>query len=283
MDEGRRLAKDVSACTGGPGSFAHMLSDLDVALEAARAGAEIVASAFGTGMARPSFKTSSVDPVTETDRASEQAIIDVITNRRPDDFVLAEESGGAAFDTGRVWIADPLDGTVNFVHGFPPVAVSVALWEDGVPRAGVVIDVTRAEEFSAAAGSGARLDGSGIRVSAQEDLGAGLVATGFPYDRRSNADRYGRVFVRVLSQVQGIRRAGSAALDMCYVAAGRLDGYWEYGLGAWDAAAALLIVSEAGGTWTAFEGGHYRLGSGGVVVTNGLIHSALVETVGNGE
>ncbi len=260
-----------------------MLSDLDVALEAARAGAEIVATAFGTGSTVSSFKTSSVDPVTETDKASERAIIDVIQARRPDDLVLAEESGGAAFDSGRVWIADPLDGTVNFVHGFPPVAVSVALWDNGVPRAGVVIDVTRGEEFSASSGAGAQLDGSDIRVSGQTDLGAGLVATGFPYDRRSNADRYGRVFTRVLSRVQGIRRVGSAALDMCYVAAARLDGYWECGLGAWDAAAALLIVSEAGGTWTSFDGGEYRLGTGGVVVTNGLIHAALVETVGRGE
>ena len=175
-----------------------MLSDLDVALEAARAGAEIVATAFGTGSTVSSFKTSSVDPVTETDKASERAIIDVIQARRPDDLVLAEESGGAAFDSGRVWIADPLDGTVNFVHGFPPVAVSVALWDNGVPRAGVVIDVTRGEEFSASSGAGAQLDGSDIRVSGQTDLGAGLVATGFPYDRRSNADRYGRVFTRGL-------------------------------------------------------------------------------------
>lgn len=259
-----------------------MTSDLSVALEAARAGAAIVKAAFGHA-ADPTFKTTSVDPVTETDKASEDAILEVIRNRRPDDLMLAEESGGAGFDEGRVWIADPLDGTVNFVHGFPPVAVSVALWDHGRPMVGVVIDITRDEEFAAEADAGATRNGAPLRVSAQAELGAGLVATGFPYDRRQNADRYGRVFTRVLANVQGIRRAGSAALDMCYVAAGRLDGYWETGLGAWDAAASLLIVSEAGGRWTAFGGGPYRLGSGGVVVTNGHLHDQLVAVVGDGE
>jgi myo-inositol-1(or 4)-monophosphatase len=257
-------------------------TDLEVALEAARAGAAVVSEAFGRG-ADPSFKTSDVDPVTATDKASEDAILEVLRRSRPDDQILAEESGGAAFDDGRVWIADPLDGTVNFVHGFPPVAVSVALWEDGQPRVGVVVDITRGEEFTASAGVGAFLDGAPISVSEQDEIARSLVATGFPYDRHSNADRYGRVFTRMLSRVQGVRRAGSAALDMCYVAAGRLDGYWEFGLGAWDAAASLLIVSEAGGRWTGYEGAEYRLGSGGVVVTNGLIHDVMVETVGSGQ
>lgn len=258
-----------------------MLSDLEVALEAARAGAALVGEAFGPGAAA-SFKTSGVDPVTATDQASEEAILGTITRLRPDDHILAEESGGASFDDGRVWIADPLDGTVNFVHGFPPVAVSVALWDDGSPQLGVVIDVTRNEEFTAEAGEGAFLDGRPIAVSKQSEISRSLIGTGFPYDRQGNAERYGRVVARVLARAQGVRRAGSAALDMCYVAAGRLDGYWEYGLGAWDAAASLLIVSEAGGRWTAFGGGEYRLGSGGVVVTNGHIHDVLVETVGDG-
>jgi myo-inositol-1(or 4)-monophosphatase len=256
--------------------------DLQVALEAARAGAEVVSGAFGRG-ADPSFKTSDVDPVTATDKASEDAILAVLRTHRPGDQILAEESGGAAFDDGRVWIADPLDGTVNFVHGFPPVAVSVALWENGHPRAGVVIDITRGEEFSASAGEGALLDGVPISVSGQTEIARSLIATGFPYDRQRNAERYGRVLSRVLSRAQGVRRAGSAALDMCYVAAGRLDGYWEFGLGAWDAAASLLIVSEAGGVWTGYGGGEYRLGSGGVVVTNGRIHDVMVDTVGDGE
>lgn len=258
-----------------------MSTDLDVALEAARAGAEVVRAAFGkTADAR--FKTSAVDPVTETDKAAETAILDVIGWRRPDDVTLSEESGGAGWDGPRVWITDPLDGTVNFIHGFPHVAVSVALWDKGLPIAGVVIDVVHREEFTAVTGGGAFLNGEPIRVSDQTELVRSLIVTGFPYDRRENADRYTRVLKRVLSSIQGIRRTGSAALDMCYVACGRVDGYWEYGLGPWDAAASLIAVAEAGGTWTGFEGGAYRLGSDGVVVTNGLIHAQLTATVGNG-
>lgn len=256
-------------------------SELEVALEAARAGAAVVDEAFGRSV-DPAFKTSNVDPVTATDKASDDAILAVLRSRRPHDKILSEESGGADHDDGRVWIADPLDGTVNFVHGFPPVAVSVALWEDGRPLVGVVIDATRGEEFTAAAGQGAWLNGDEIRVSARDEITRSLVATGFPYDRQTNAEQYVTIFSRVLSRVQGVRRAGSAALDMCYVAAGRLDGYWEDKLGAWDAAAALLTVSEAGGTWTAYDGGEYRLGTGGVIVTNGKIHGAMLEAVGNG-
>jgi myo-inositol-1(or 4)-monophosphatase len=258
-----------------------MRTDLDVALEAARAGAEVVRAAFGK-TADPRFKSSAVDPVTETDKASETAILDVIRSRRPDDVTLSEESGGAGWDGSRVWITDPLDGTVNFIHGFPHVAVSVAIWDGGSPIAGVVIDVVRGEEFTAVTGGGAFLDGDPIEVSEQGDLVRSLLVTGFPYDRRENADRYTRVLARVLSNIQGIRRTGSAALDMCYVACGRFDGYWEYGLGPWDAAASLIAVTEAGGRWSGFAGTPYRLGDGGVVVTNGAIHSALMSVVGDG-
>jgi myo-inositol-1(or 4)-monophosphatase len=162
------------------------------------------------------------------------------------------------------------------------VAVSVALWDNGLPVAGAVIDVVHREEFTAIIGGGAFLNGEPIRVSDQTELVRSLIVTGFPYDRRENADRYTRVLQRVLRNIQGIRRTGSAALDMCYVACGRVDGYWEYGLGAWDAAASLIAVTEAGGTWTGFEGRPYRLGSDGVVVTNGRIHDDLTATVGNG-
>jgi myo-inositol-1(or 4)-monophosphatase len=146
----------------------------------------------------------------------------------------------------------------------------------------VLIDNTNGDQFTASPGPGAEPSGSPLAASSTADLGASLVATGFPYDRRTNAARYGVVFSRVLAEIQGVRRSGSAALDMCHVACGRLDAYWEQGLGAWDAAAALLVVSEAGGHWTSFGGGPYRLGSGGVVVTNGLVHEALVAVVGDG-
>lgn len=259
-----------------------MPSDVEVALEAARAGAEVIRAAFGRS-GKATFKTSAVDPVTETDKAAESAVLAVIRRWRPNDVTLSEESGGAGWDSGRVWIADPLDGTVNFIHGFPHVAVSVAIWDEGRPLAGAVIDVVRGEEFTAVAGGGAFLDGEPIRVSSQTELVSSLIVTGFPYDRRENADRYARVLARVLSKIQGIRRTGSAALDMCYVACGRFDGYWEYGLEPWDAAASLIAITEAGGTWTGFEGVPYRLGTSGVVATNGLIHAELQAAVGSGE
>jgi myo-inositol-1(or 4)-monophosphatase len=148
-----------------------MSTDLDVALEAARAGAEVVRAAFGK-TADPRFKTSAVDPVTETDKASETAILDVIRSRRPDDVTLSEESGGAGWDGRRVWITDPLDGTVNFIHGFPHMAVSVALWDNGLPVAGAVIDVVHREEFTALTGGGAFLNGEPIRVSARPNWSA---------------------------------------------------------------------------------------------------------------
>ncbi|MDH4307410.1 MAG: inositol monophosphatase [Acidimicrobiia bacterium] len=256
-----------------------MSTDLDVAIEAARAGAAVVKAGFGRPH-EPDFKSSAVDPVTETDRASEAAILDVIGRRCPRDATLSEESGGAGWDGARVWIADPLDGTVNFLHGFPHVAVSVALWDDGAPVAAAVIDPIRGEEFTAAAGAGAFLNGVPISVSTRSELGGSLIVTGFPYDRADRAQQYTDVVARVLRRCQGVRRTGSAALDMCYVAAGRFDAYWEYGIAAWDAAAALLLVTEAGGRYGAFGGGPYRLGTGGVVVSNGSLQDELTSVVG---
>jgi myo-inositol-1(or 4)-monophosphatase len=257
-----------------------MPSDLDVALEAAHAGAAVIRDAFGKANS-PTFKTSAVDPVTATDHAAEAAILEVLGSRRPDDVTLSEESGGAGWDGERVWIADPLDGTVNFVHGLPHVAVSVALWDMGEPVAGVVIDVTRDEIFTAETGGGAFLDGRPVHVSAESHLRRCLAVTGFPYDRTERAEVYGSVFTRVLASVQGIRRTGSAALDMCYIGCGRFDVYWELGVKPWDCAAALIVVNEAGGRYTSFGGRPYRLGEGGIVVTNGEVHDAMVGLVGD--
>ncbi len=174
-----------------------------------------------------------------------------------------------------MWILDPLDGTVNFIHRVPHVAVSVALWEDGRPVVGVVHDVSRGEVFAAARGRGATLGGHPIGVTDTTDLGSGLVATGFPYDRRSQADNLGATIGRVLKEVQGVRRFGSAALDLCWVAAGRYDAYWEYRLQPWDTAAGELIVEEAGGTVTDLTGAPYRPDAAGILASNGHLHERL--------
>lgn len=255
-----------------------MQADLQLALECASLAAGIVADGFRAA-AGTSFKSSAVDPVTEYDRAAEDAIRHVLGRHRPHDAILGEEGGGDGWDTGRVWIVDPLDGTVNFVHGVPQVAVSVALWEDGTPRVGVVQDAIGGEVFSAMTGHGAWLDDAPIRVSTTNETVRALVATGFPYDRRERASELAATLGKVLAEVQGIRRIGSAALDLCWVAAGRFDAYWEYRLKPWDTAAGELIVAEAGGSVTDLDGNPYRPDTAGILASNGLLHERMLEVV----
>jgi myo-inositol-1(or 4)-monophosphatase len=223
------------------------MDDLAVALEAARAGATIVGGAFGK--AQTAVFKGVVDPVTAIDHESERAILEVLATLRPDDSVLAEEGGGSRDLEGRHWIVDPLDGTVNFLHGIPQVSVAVGLYVDGRPRVGVVVDPIRGEEFVAQHGAGASRNGEPIAVS-DRALGDGVLATGFPYDRRDRGAAYAAIVGTVLEHVRGIRRFGSAALDLAWVACGRLDGYWEFGLGPWDIGAAMVLVHEAGGIVT---------------------------------
>lgn len=240
-----------------------MTTDMQAALDIARVGAEVVRKGFES---RPEIRMKgAVDPVTAVDDAAEEAIVARIAELFPGEDVLGEESGGAGWDSDRVWIVDPLDGTVNFVHGIPHFSVSVAVWEEGAPVAGAVIDVVRGEEFAAARGEGAWLDGRRIGVTARETINECVLVTGFPYDRQERADSYARVVGAVLAEAQGIRRLGSAALDFAWVACGRFDGYWEYGLGPWDAAAGMLLVEEAGGVVTDHTGSRYRLDSPAVV------------------
>jgi myo-inositol-1(or 4)-monophosphatase len=255
------------------GSVPTVNADLDLALECARRAADIVRKGFATDV--PAEFKGSVDPVTEIDRAAEDAIRRLLADARPADSILGEEGGGDGWRIGRVWIVDPLDGTVNFIHRLPQVSVSVALWEDGQPVVGVVQDAIRDEVFAAAAGEGATVDGRPLEVSSVNEIGGALVATGFPYDRRERASELVEVLGRVLSRVQGIRRIGSAALDLCYVAAGRFDAYWEYRLQPWDTAAGQLIVTEAGGTVTDLTGAEYRPDSPGLLASNGAVHDEL--------
>jgi len=255
-----------------------LVDDLSVALAAARVGAGIVGAAFG-GAQSAEFK-GAVDPVTEIDRLAETAILDVLASERPGDGVLAEETGGSRNLAGRHWIVDPLDGTVNFVHGIPQVAVAVGLYEDGHPRVGVVVDPIRGEEFTAVIGDGARLNGEAITVSGR-DLSDGVIATGFPYDRRDQGGRYADIVGTVLGRARGVRRFGSAALDLAWVACGRLDGYWEFGLGPWDIAAAMVLVQEAGGRVTDHRGTPSRVFDSLFVAGNPSLQEELRTLVGS--
>ena len=220
-------------------------TDREVAVAAAAAGAEVIHRAFGRPVVTE--MKGAVNPVTEVDMEADAAILEVIAALRPEDAVLSEERGGLTEPVGRRWIVDPLDGTVNFVHGIPHVAVSVGLWDGMVPAAGAVVDVMRAEVFSAARGEGAYLGGRPIRVSSRTRLTECIIGTGFPYDRYVQGPFYAAAAGQVMTRVRDVRRLGSAALDFAWVACGRFDAFWEFGLLPWDVAAGLLLVQEAGG------------------------------------
>ncbi len=252
------------------------MDDLEVAVAAARAGGDIVAQGFGSAYAAD-FKRR-FDPVTEIDHASEAAVTAIVARERPDDVIVAEEAGGS-MGVGRSWLIDPLDGTVNFVHGIPQVSVSVALWADGEPLAGVVYDPLRDECFAAERGAGTTVNGGPVAVSSTDRLDRAIVATGFPYDHGDYAEEYATVLGSVLEVVNGIRRFGSAALDLAWVAVGRYDGYWELGVAPWDQAAGIILVREAGGRVTDVAGRPSVPGTPTVLASNGILHDALAARI----
>jgi myo-inositol-1(or 4)-monophosphatase len=216
------------------------------------------------------------DFVTEIDTAAERDIIETIRRHYPDHAIVGEESG-ASGDSEFVWIIDPLDGTTNYMHGFPQFAVSIGVQRRGRMEHGVVYDPLRQELFTTSRGDGAQLDGRRIRVSSQIGLERSLIGTGFPY--RTNLvwlDAYMSMLKAVMQQAAGVRRPGAAALDLAYVAAGRLDGFWEMGLQPWDTAAGSLLVSEAGGLVTSLSGRDYQLG-GDILVGTPKVHAPLLE------
>jgi myo-inositol-1(or 4)-monophosphatase len=223
-----------------------------------------------------------VDLVTEFDMGAQDILVGRLAEAFPGHGILAEEGLSRPGRSGFRWILDPLDGTTNYAHTFPVFSVSAALELDGRPALGLVYDPMREEMFSAQAGEGASLNGRRIRVSEVGDLGKSLLATGFPYDIRTspvnNLDHWQRFLVRA----QAVRRCGSAAMDLCYVACGRFDGFWELKLKPWDVAAGALIVSEAGGRVTDFGGGEHRVDVPETLATNGRIHRAMVEVLGLG-
>lgn len=252
-------------------------SDRSVACMAARAGAEIVRAAFGLPVVEE--LKGDINPVSAVDRAAETAVLAVLRAHRPDDAVLAEESGGSVDNRGRRWLVDPLDGTVNFLHNIPHVGVSVALWDGDRPIAAAVIDVLRDETFDAALGEGARLNGSPIQVSTRGRLIDCVIGTGFPYDHDVYGSSYTVTTGAVLGRVRGIRRQGSAALDFAWVACGRLDGYWEFGLSPWDVAAGLLLVHEAGGRSADLIDEPAAVESSTSIVSNAALETTLIDLV----
>jgi len=249
---------------------------LNIAIRAARRAGDLIVRNVDRGPTLGVRAKSRNDFVTEIDQLAERDIIETIRRTHPDHGFLGEESGRSGGDEF-VWIIDPLDGTTNFVHGFPTFAVSLACEYRGRLEHAVVYDPMRQELFTASRGDGAQLDGRRIRVSKQLELEGALVATGFPY--RANArwiDEYLAMLKAVMQQTAGIRRPGAAALDLAYVAAGRVDGFWEIGLNAWDTAAGTLLITEAGGRIGTLSGGEYRQG-GNVVAGTPKVYEALVE------
>ncbi|MEZ5080673.1 MAG: inositol monophosphatase family protein [Thermoleophilia bacterium] len=225
---------------------------LDVASAAADAAAAILGERFGRPAAGVTTKSSATDMVSEADRAAEAAILAVLTRERPMDGILGEEGTDRAGSTGVRWIVDPLDGTTNYLWGYPHWAVSVAAHDERGPLVGVVLDVCRGERYAAARGAGATRDGAPLVLAPPRMLDSALVATGFNYDA-AERQRQGTVVQRIIPLVRDVRRAGACSLDLAWVADGRVDAYFERGVQAWDWAAGALLVSEAGGAWRAID------------------------------
>lgn len=253
-----------------------MNKDLTIALKAARAGVETINS----------FKTKALnvqqkgfhDLVTDADLATEETILTILREEFPDDEILAEETENEeTLTSARTWIVDPIDGTTNFAHDFPIYCVSIALWVNKKPAVAVVIEVNRNEEFTAVAGEGAKLNGKPIHVSDKTDPEKAFVATGFPYNDLSLVDPYLKLFRHLMEELQGIRRPGAATFDLCCVACGRFDGFYEYSLHAWDVAAGSLIIKEAGGTVTNWLGEDDWLFGQRIVTGNQQIHNHLLK------
>ncbi|MGA1626893.1 MAG: inositol monophosphatase family protein, partial [Prochlorothrix sp.] len=220
------------------------------------------------------------DLVTEADRQAEAVILEMIKRHCPDHAILAEESGQLGDKNNPYcWAIDPLDGTTNFAHSYPVSCVSIALLIEGIPAIGVIYNPFRHELFRGATGLGATLNRQPIQVSQTSDLGKSLLVSGFAYDRRDTLDNNYPEFCHLTHLTQGVRRSGSAALDLTDVACGRLDGYWERGINPWDISAGIVILEEAGGKLSAYDGSPLDLASGRILASNGKIHTALSQAL----
>ncbi len=248
-----------------------------VAHDAVEAGAKILKKWFGQAL-EIHYK-GEIDLVTQADTESEEAILEVLLGHFPDHQILTEEEGSRGTNGSHKWIVDPLDGTVNFAHGYPVFCISLALEVDGAVQYGLVYDPLREELFAAEKGRGATVNGRPISVSHTAILNESLLCTGFPYNVRENSEIHLKRFNRMILKTQAIRRDGAAALDLCYVAVGRFDGFWELGLAPWDVAAASLITSEAGGRTSDFTGKPLDIYRGEILASNGKIHEEMIETL----
>jgi myo-inositol-1(or 4)-monophosphatase len=250
---------------------------IQLAIEAALEAGKFLKQSVGNIKNVESKLGQETNLVTEIDKKSEELIIGMIRKKYPDHDILAEESGGHDQKSECRWIIDPLDGTLNFTHGVPLYSVSIAVEHRGEIVAGVVYEPNLGELFTAEKGRGAFLNQKPIRVSKVERLIESLLVTGFPYTIRDNPDNAVEHFVNMLMKAQGIRRLGSAAVDLAYVACGRFEGFWEVSLSPWDMAAGILLVQEAGGRFTDFQGRASGVYDKQALATNGLIHDMLVE------
>jgi myo-inositol-1(or 4)-monophosphatase len=251
---------------------------LNIAVRAARRAGEIIVRSLVRLESLEVTSKGRNDYVSEIDRAAEREIIEIVRKHYPEHAILAEESGRSG-EHDTVWIIDPLDGTTNFLHGFPVFAVSIAVEQRGRLEIGVVYDPMRQEVFTAARGAGAHLENRRMRVSKQRTLEGALLATGFPFrEADPYLDNYFAMLRTLTRLTAGIRRPGSAALDLAYVAAGRVDGFWELGLKPWDTAAGTLLIQEAGGRVGTLGGNEYQLGAN-IVAGAPKVYEALIEAL----
>lgn len=260
-------------------AMSELRSFLHTAIHAATESGRIQQAHVG-GDLQIDTKSSETDLVTHVDKLCETRIREILLAAYPDHAILGEEqgTGATATDARHRWVVDPIDGTLNFAHGFPFYCTSIGLHIDGEPAVGVVYDAVRDELFTATRGGGAYLNGRPLRVTTETVLKQAMLVTGFAYVE----DRIARnveVFARMLPKARSVRRPGAAALDLSYVAAGRVDGFWELGLQPWDVAAAMVIVREAGGTLTGGDGGVYSLGDETLVASNGALHATLIDAL----
>ena len=248
-----------------------------IALRAAHEGGAVLMKYFGK-ITSVTHK-GEIDLVTEADKEAELTIISIIKAAYSHHRILAEETGESGSTSSCKWIIDPLDGTTNYAHGYPCFCVSIAVELEGEVRYGVVYDPLRKELFTAEKGTGAYLNGNLLKVSSMQSLNSSLLCTGFPYDIRQDPESNLHHFSRFLMKAQAIRRDGTAALDLCYTAAGRFDGFWEQKLRPWDVAAGSLIVAEAGGTVSTYQGKPFSIYAPEIVASNGIIHEHMLEVL----
>jgi myo-inositol-1(or 4)-monophosphatase len=253
---------------------------LDVATESVLAAGAVLEDLYGK-LKAIAEKGRPGDLVTEADKKAESIILDIIARHCPDHAILAEESGYLGYQTANpyLWAIDPLDGTTNYAHGYPVACVSVGLMIEGIPQVGAIYNPFRQELFRGAKGLGATLNRRPIRVSQTTSLEKSLLVSGFAYDRRETLDNNYAEFCHLTHLTQGVRRSGSAALDLADVACGRLEGYWERGIKAWDIVAGVVILEEAGGMVTSYDNHSLDIQSGRILATNGLIHQELSQSL----